>query len=89
MRDLRSDGCPRSASAGRVKAASRASGSAKALALTRPADADNNPIIRSTLTLKTVAEEPAKRASRKMHPDAPRGTLALRDSPSGFLRVRA
>ena len=56
MPKLRSDGKPRSAPVGRVKAVSRASGSAKALAVTRPAGADNTFIKRSPLTDKTVAE---------------------------------
>ena len=71
MRQRRSDGKPQSGHDGRVKAASRASGSAEALALTRPARPDNNPIIRSPLILKTVAEEQAKPASRRMLCAAP------------------
>jgi hypothetical protein len=51
----RSDGRPPSARSGRVKAASRPSGSAPALALTRTMRADNPETIRSTLTAKTVA----------------------------------
>jgi hypothetical protein len=66
MPNPRSDGKPRSAPVGRVKAASRASGSAQALALTRPASVDNNSISRSPLTHKTVAEEPTKWASRRV-----------------------
>jgi hypothetical protein len=64
MPNLRSDGKPRSAPVGRVKAASRESGSAQALALTRPAGADNNPISRSPLTHKTVAEEARSAVSK-------------------------
>ena len=60
MPNLRSDGKPRSAPVGRVKAATRASGSAPALALTRPAGADHTSISRSPLTYKTVAEEPGE-----------------------------
>jgi hypothetical protein len=60
MPNLRSDGKPRSAPVGRVKAATRASGSAPALALTRPAGADHTSISRSPLTHKTVAEEPGE-----------------------------
>ena len=60
MPNLRSDGKPRSAPVGRVKAASRGSGSAPALALTRPAGADHTSISRSPLTHKTVAEEPGE-----------------------------
>ncbi len=51
----RSDGHPRSAGDGRVKAVSRASGSAKALALTRAKPADTLKAIKSPLTRKTVA----------------------------------
>jgi len=51
----RSDGLQPSAGAGRVKAVSRASGSANALALTRPDPADTLMPIRSPLTNKTVA----------------------------------
>jgi len=65
MPNPRSDGKPRSAPVGRVKAARRASGSAQALALTRPAGVDNTSISRSPLTNMTVAEERAKRASRR------------------------
>jgi len=61
MPDLGSDGKPKSGTDGRVKAASRVSGRAKARALTRPAGPDNHSIIRSTLTSKTVAEVLAKR----------------------------
>jgi len=57
MPNLRSDGKPKSGTDGRVKALSRASGRAKARALTRSAGPDHNSIIRSTLTSKTVAEE--------------------------------
>lgn len=64
MPNLRSDGKPRSAPVGRVKAATRASGSAPALALTRPAGADHTSISKSPLTHKTVAEEPLKAHSR-------------------------
>jgi hypothetical protein len=65
MPNPRSDGKPRSAPVGRVKAARRASGSAQALALTRPAGVDNTSISRSPLTNMIVAEECAKRASRR------------------------
>ena len=51
----RSDGLQPSAGAGRVKAVSRASGSANALALTRPDPADTLMPTRSPLTNKTVA----------------------------------
>ncbi len=51
----RSDGGSKSAGVGRVKAASRGSGSAYALALTRPEPADTLTPIRSPLTSKTVA----------------------------------
>ena len=57
MPNLRSDGKPRSAPVGRVKAASRDSGSAQALALTRLTGVDHTSISRSPLTNKTVAEE--------------------------------
>jgi len=75
MRQRRSDGKPQSGHDGRVKAASRASGSAEALALTRPARPDNNPIIRSPLILKTVAEE-ARRAVSKGERKVARGSIA-------------
>ncbi len=58
MPNLRSDGKPRSAPVGRVKAASRKSGSAQALALTRLTGIVHTSISRSPLTDKTVAEEP-------------------------------
>jgi hypothetical protein len=51
----RADGKRASARGGRVKAASRANGSASALALTRPSRADHPADIRSFLTRKTVA----------------------------------
>jgi len=59
MPERRSDGQPKSWPAGRVKAESRASGSAKALALTRPEGKDIIKSKRSTLTPNTVAEERA------------------------------
>ncbi len=57
----RSDGGSRSAGCGRVKAVSRDSGSAKALALTRPEHADTLKPITSPLTLKTVASPRGRR----------------------------
>jgi hypothetical protein len=77
MPNPRSDGKPRSAPVGRVKAASRESGSAKALALTRPAGIDNTSISRSPLTDKTVAEEAPKAPSRRMR-------RAASEAPSPF-----
>ncbi len=65
MPERRSDGPPRSAPVGpvgRVKADSRDSGSAQALALTRPTGVDHTPIKRSRLTDNTVAH-PALRAT--------------------------
>src|SRR5512134_583688 len=59
----RADGKRASARGGRVKAASRANGSAPALALTRPSCADHPAGIRSSLTRKTVAHpDPLPRA---------------------------
>jgi hypothetical protein len=77
MPNLRTDGKQRSAPVGWVKTARRASGSAQALALTRPAGQTTLPsagISRSALTNMTVAEEAAKAASRRMRrvtPEAP------------------
>ncbi len=70
----------RSAPVGRVKAASRESGSAQALALTRPAGADNTSISRSPLTNKTVAEERSSGARLEGWATA-RSPLAVRDTP--------
>jgi len=56
MPNRRSDGQPKPASAGRVKAESRASGSAPALALMRPTDGGIIPAARSPLKSNKVAD---------------------------------
>ena len=74
MPDLRSNAKSTSAPDGRVKAVSRASGSALALASTRPAGADTLEIKRSPLTLITVAHPTPLRGatfSRKGRRSAP------------------
>lgn len=60
----RKHGGQNSADGERVKAASRASGGAQAPALTRSTAAETIKASNSTLTCNTVAEEPAKRASK-------------------------
>jgi len=90
MRKLKSDGGLTSARGGRVKAVSRTSGSADALALTRTARADEPQNTKLPLTAKTVAhpalanfghafviarwQRPVWR-SRKTHPFLPTGLL--------------
>ncbi len=64
MPQLKSDARPRSAPGTRVKAESRASGSASALALTRETGADTLKGRKKRSTSNTVAE-PARRAESK------------------------
>ncbi len=64
MPPLKSDARPRSAPGARVKAESRASGSASALALTRETGADTLKGRKKRSTSNTVAE-PARRAETK------------------------
>jgi hypothetical protein len=82
----RSDGGSRSVRTGRVKAASRASGSANALALTRPDRTDTLKPKKSRLTGKTVASPSGRGYAPRLFKIERENPLAVGASGRGSLR---